>query len=160
MSVSASPRPARVVDFHAHVLHPDVYARTVNRSVISGYGARPMEERPQPGGPRWPMFSRMVVPDVQIADMDRRGVDLAVISSSTVSQSTAWADGALAAELERLANDGVAEWVSARPDRFAGAFTLPLQDMDEALAELRRCVETHRMRVVVLPAAVDGRYLG
>ena len=112
------------------------------------------------GGPRWPMFSRMVVPEVQLADMDRRGVDVSVISSSTVSQSTFWADAPVAAELERIANDGVAERVAARPDRFAGAFTLPLQDMDLALEEMRRCVEIHHMRVVNLPASINGRYLG
>ncbi|MDB5570754.1 MAG: amidohydrolase [Hyphomicrobiales bacterium] len=153
-------RTPRVIDFHAHVLHPDVYALTVNHNVISGFGARPMEERPDPAGPRWAMFSKMVLPEVQIADMDRRGIDLGVISTSTVSQSVFWAQGPLAAELDRAANDRIADWVARYPDRFAGAFTLPLQDMDLALAELARCDETLRLSVVNLPACVDGRYLG
>jgi hypothetical protein len=42
---------AKVID--AHVLHPEVYARTVNRDVVSGFGARPMEEHPTPDSPRW-----------------------------------------------------------------------------------------------------------
>lgn len=40
-----------------------------------------------------------------------------------------------------------------------GAFTMPLQDLDLALAELQRCVEQLRMRVVNLPVAVRGTYL-
>jgi aminocarboxymuconate-semialdehyde decarboxylase len=152
-------RPS-VIDFHAHVLHPAVYARTVNRNVVSGFGARPMEPAPQPGSPRWPMFSKMVVPAVQIADMDARGVDHAVIATSTVSQSTFFADGALAAELDRQANEGVADWVKAHPDRFTGAFTLPLQDMPRALREFDHAVDKLNLRIANLPASVDGRYLG
>lgn len=159
MPAAVAGKPA-VFDFHAHVVHPDVYAVTANRCIVSGFGARPVPERPQPGDVRWRNFSRMTDPAVQIADMDARGIDKAVISSSTIAQGTFWADGPTAAQLERTANDGIAQWVALHPDRFTGAFALPLQDMNLALAELQRCVEQHGMRVVSLPAQVDGRYLG
>lgn len=155
----AEPLP-QVIDFHAHVLHQDVYAQTINRNVVSGFGARPMEARPTSDSPRWPLFSKMVVPEVQIADMDARGVAHAVISTSTVSQSTFFADAGLAAELDRQANEGIGEWVRAHPKRFTGSFTLPLQDMTRALAELDYAVNRLGLRIANLPASVGGRYLG
>ncbi len=151
---------AWVIDMHAHVLHPDVQAITINHCVATGYGARPRAARPEPGDPPYENFRRMTIPAVQIADMDARGIDHALISSSTVSQSTFWADAGLAAELDRTANEGIAEWVRAHPARFSGAFTLPLQDLDRALAELEFCVRRLGLRVVNLPAEIGGRYLG
>lgn len=154
--------PARphVIDFHAHVIHPDVYAQTVNHNVVGGFGLRPMEERPEPTSPRWKLFSMMALPEVQLADMDKRGIDHAVISASTVSQSTFFADAGLAASLDRQSNERIAEWVRAHPDRFTGAFTLPLQDMGAALAELDHAVTRLHLRIANLPAACGGRYMG
>jgi len=149
-----------VVDFHAHVLHPAVYAKTISRNVISGFGLHKMEERPTPDSPRWPLFSKMVLPDVQLADMDARGIDHAVIATSTVSQSTFFADAGLAAELDRQANEGIADWVRMHPARFTGTCTLPLQDMQRALTELDYATGTLGLRIVNLPAAIDGKYLG
>jgi predicted TIM-barrel fold metal-dependent hydrolase len=151
---------ARIIDFHAHVLHPAVYARTINKNVVSGFGARVMEERPAPDSPRWPLFSKMIIPEVQIADMDARGIAHAVIATSTVSQSTFFADGMLAAELDRQANEAIADWVRAYPHRFTGTFTLPLQDMGRALVELHHAVTTLGLRIANLPASVNGKYLG
>jgi aminocarboxymuconate-semialdehyde decarboxylase len=150
----------RVVDFHAHVVHPEVYALTVNHNVVSGFGMRPMEERPQPGSPRWPLFSKMTDAQVQIADMDTHGISHAVISTSTVSQSTYFAEAGLAAALDRQANEGIAAWVRSHADRFTGTFTLPLQNIDRALAELEFAVQTLGLRIANLPASHSGHYLG
>jgi aminocarboxymuconate-semialdehyde decarboxylase len=119
-----------------------------------------MEERPAPDSPRWPLFSKMIIPEVQIADMDARGIAHAVIATSTVSQSTFFADGMLAAELDRQANEAIADWVRAYPHRFTGTFTLPLQDMGRALVELHYAVTTLGLRIANLPASVNGKYLG
>src|SRR5271169_1190635 len=49
------------------------------------------------------------------------------------------ADGAVAAELMRLMNDGLAELVARHPDRFpAFAGALSLHDVDAALVEIAR----------------------
>lgn len=159
-SSPGKPGVGPVVDFHAHVVHPDVYALTVNHNVISGFGMRTMEERPQTGSPRWPLFSKMTVPEVQIADMDARGVSHAVISTSTVSQSTFFADAELAARLDRIANEGIADWVRHYPARFSGTFTLPLQDIGMALSELDHAVTDLGLKIANLPASHNGYYLG
>lgn len=152
--------PTQVIDFHAHVLHPEVYARTINHNVVTGFGRRPMEEYPSPNSARWPLFAKMILPEVQIADMDAKGIAHAVIATSTVSQSTFFADAGLAADLDRQANERVAEWVRAYPERFTGTFTLPLQDMTRALAELDHAARRLHLRIANLPASVDGKYLG
>ncbi|HTH99129.1 MAG TPA: amidohydrolase family protein [Stellaceae bacterium] len=152
--------PQGAIDFHAHVLHAEAYARTVNHNVISGFGMRAMEPRPTPDSPRWPIFAKMTDPMVQLADMDHRGIAHAVISTSTVSQSSFFADGAEAAELDRMANEAIADWVRAYPTRFTGTFTLPLQDMPRALAELEHAVRHLKLRIANLPAAVGPHYLG
>ena len=92
------------------MVEPEIYAKTVNHNVVSGFGARPMNV-PDKGSSRWGVFSRMVEPAVQISDMDRNGVDINVISTSLVSQSTWWAEPRLAAELDRRANEQIARWV-------------------------------------------------
>ena len=151
----------RVVDFHAHVVHPEVYALTVNHNVVSGFGMRPMEERPQPGSPRWPLFSRMTDPQVQIADMDTHGISHAVISTSTVSQSTYFAEAGLAAALDRQAT-GCNRRMGARPCRpvhrhFHAAGT---EHQSKALTELEHAVHTLGLRIANLPASHNGYYLG
>ena len=148
-----------VIDFHAHVVEPEVYAKTVNHNVISGFGARPMDV-PSKGSPRWGVFSRMVEPAVQICDMDRNGVDVNVISTSLVSQSTGWAEPRLAAELDRRANEQIARWVQMHPNRFVGTFTLPMQDIDLALVEMNYAVSTLGLRIANVSSNVSGFYLG
>lgn len=149
-----------VIDFHAHVINPEVYAQTVNHNVVSGFGKRRMEERPQPGSPRWPIFAKMTDPLVQIADMDANGIAHAVISTSTVSQSTFFADPGVAATLDRQANEGIADWVSRHPDRYTGTATLPVQNIGRAVHELEYAVRQLGIGIVNLPASFDGHYLG
>ncbi len=68
--------------------------------------------------------------EATVAAMDAAGVGLGLL--------TAWhapREGAL------IANDEVAGWVAAHPDRFAGVAAVPLDRPMEAVRELRRCVE-------------------
>jgi aminocarboxymuconate-semialdehyde decarboxylase len=148
-----------VIDFHAHVVEPKVYQKTVNHNVISGFGARPMN-LPDKGSSHWEIFSRMVEPAVQIRDMDRNGVDINVISTSLVSQSTWWAEPRLAAELDRRANEQIARWVQMHPQRFTGTFTLPMQDMDLALTEMDYAVSILGLRIANVSSNTGGFYLG
>ena len=150
---------ARTVDFHCHVLHEDIVDRVADHVVLTGFGSVPAAPRPV-GSRRWNNFETMLKPQVHLADMDRRGVDMHVLSVSTVIQGTFWAEPAEDARLCRLMNDRMAEWVAAAPDRFVGSIVLPFQDMKLAMAELERCRETHRFNLVNAPASAKGTYLG
>src|SRR5262245_1485177 len=103
-----------IVDFHAHVWHPEIVRLTGNRNVSFGWGAQPFVEPPS-GSARALQLAPMSDPLLQIADMDRRGIDLFVLSSTTVSHSTSWAEPAEQARLEALSNDLIGEWVVSYP---------------------------------------------
>ncbi len=148
------------IDFHAHVLEAEVLARTLPNSVFGAFGERPEAARPEPGSRMAAAHERMLHPELRLADMDERAVDVQVLSSSTVMQYTSWAEPSLQLELEARVNDTIAGLCRSRPDRFVGSFTLPLRDLSLAVGETERAVRELGLRVANLPAAVDGSYLG
>lgn len=92
------------------------------------------------------------------ADMERYEVDAAVVS---VGPPGAFLGDAVdPSELARTANDGIAEVVRGRPERFAGLATLPLPDVEAALTELERCYDELSLDGVMLLSNVAGIYLG
>lgn len=94
----------------------------------------------------------------RIGDMDERRVALQVISPIPVcySYDAAPADGMAYA---RMQNDGIAEVVRARPDRFAGLCMVPLQDPEAACAELERAMHELGMAGVEIGTIAGGREL-
>ncbi len=148
------------IDFHAHVLEPQVFARTLPNSVFGAFGTHPERAVAEPGSRMAEAHSRMLDPKRRLADMDEHGVDVQVLSSSTVMQYTAWAEPSLQLELEARVNDAIAALCRAQPARFSGAFTVPLRDIRLAVSETERAVRELGLHVANLPAAVDGLYLG
>jgi aminocarboxymuconate-semialdehyde decarboxylase len=78
-------------------------------------------------------------PAVRLADCDRTGVRVQVLSTVPVMFSY-WAEPRHAHDLSQLLNDHIAGVVAASPHRFVGLGTLPMQDPDLAIGELERCV--------------------
>lgn len=144
-----------ILDVHVHTLAPQVFEVTRDHNVFTGFGTRP-----PPDFGRGPVYREMTVVEAQIERMDRDGIDVSLLSASTVLQGSSWADPATDLDLCRRTNDHVSEWVRAHPRRLLGSFVLPLQDLDASLKEAERCVNALGMRVVQLPAHVRGRYLG
>ncbi len=65
-----------------------------------------------------------------------------------------------AAEMARIANDGLAELVSRYPDRFlAAAACLPMNDIDATLEEVERAINTLGLRGVQVYTPVNDRPL-
>ena len=94
----------------------------------------------------------------RIGDMDERGLAMQVLSPIPVTNSYASspADGLAYA---RLHNDGIAEMVRARPDRFAGLGAIPLQDVDAACGELSYLRRDLQLLGVEIGTNVAGREL-
>jgi aminocarboxymuconate-semialdehyde decarboxylase len=92
----------------------------------------------------------------RLADMDRLGVDVQVVSTEPQMYGYQFAvESTLAIHQE--CNDEVAAMVAARPDRFAGLAIVPLQDVDVAVTELTRAVTDLGLRGVMIGDHVNGR---
>jgi predicted TIM-barrel fold metal-dependent hydrolase len=90
--------------------------------------------------------------------MARYAIDAAVISPGPPGAFLG--DQGRANELARTVNAELAAIANAQPAKFAALATLPLPDIDAALAELRHALDTLGMDGVWLPSHVAGTYLG
>jgi aminocarboxymuconate-semialdehyde decarboxylase len=143
----------KCVDFHAHFLQREVFDAGQPHSVSSCFGRNKMSLAD-------PYFERWLDPELQIADMDERGMDLQVLSSGDVLQARGWAQADEEARLAALTNDECANWVARFPTRFLPSAVLPLGgDADLTLRELERVLPTG-VRVINLPSNCRGAYLG
>src|SRR5260370_3867603 len=135
------------------MLEEGVFRASTNKTVFTGFGANPMPA-PRPGAVQ--LMHRMFDPKLEIEDMDARGIDISVVTSSTVLQGTSWADPQTDLELCMRCNDKAAEWAAQYPDRLVGTFVLPLQDLKRSLGELERAVTKLGLRVANVAAQYGG----
>ncbi|HEU4895526.1 MAG TPA: amidohydrolase family protein [Acidimicrobiia bacterium] len=105
------------------------------------------------------IVEQLTDPAARIEHMDRMGVDVQGLATF-VSEYFYWAPSAAAAESARIQNDNLAEAAAAQPDRFAlfGA-TVPLQDVDLAIAEMDRAVDDLGFKGLQIGGTVDGHNL-
>jgi gamma-resorcylate decarboxylase len=85
------------------------------------------------------VLDRLEDVDVRLDEMDRLGIERAVLSLGS-DGIQGIADVADAVATAREANDSLAEIVAGRPDRFVGLAALPLQDPRAAAEEIERAV--------------------
>lgn len=95
---------------------------------------------------------------VRIAECDRDGVDVQVLSAIPVMFSY-WAEPSRGLELARRLNDHVAGVQEARPERFVGLGTVPMQDSGLAIGELTRCMRELGLAGVEIGSNVNGANL-
>ncbi len=91
----------------------------------------------------------------RLKDMDAMGVDIQAVAVS-VYQYYYWADPEVGAKVTRLINEELAEQTSRFPHRFAPLGTVPLQDTEAAVAELRYCVGELGFRGLEINSHVEG----
>jgi aminocarboxymuconate-semialdehyde decarboxylase len=96
--------------------------------------------------------------DSRIADMDSMGVDVQAISPSP-GQYYYFAPPEVGRDASRVINDGVAEAVAKYPDRLVGIGTVPLQNTEMAINEMRRCVNELGFRGIEISTNVNGHEL-
>lgn len=94
---------------------------------------------------------------LRLTDMDRAGIDVAVLSLST--PNVFFAEGAAQAPVARMVNDAYAELIAAHPDRFRGFASIPMDDPDAALSELHRAIDVLKLNGVILLSNIRGRAL-
>ena len=158
---TAKARP--VIDFHAHVLVPDVYAVAAEHNIFSELPTDPgvtEAMRDQIRQRAGMVLGRMSDLTDRIAKMDAMGVDIQVLTASLVHQGLEWADAQTSLRLARTTNDWIAAAVAARPDRLIGLGTLPLHLPSLAVAELERCMRELGLRGVGISSTAGVLELG
>src|SRR5947209_12596271 len=93
----------------------------------------------------------------RLADLDRVGIDVEVVSLST--PNVFFADAAHQPEIARIVNDGYAELITKHPTRFKGFASIPMDDPDAALQELHRTINELKLNGVILLSNIGGRPL-
>jgi predicted TIM-barrel fold metal-dependent hydrolase len=96
-------------------------------------------------------------PQRKLQEMDRSGVDAAVLSVNIPTPDLL--ESGLALEGARICNDALAELAAHYPDRFVGLASLPLPDVAAAIVELDRALDELGLRGVFLPSHIDGKPL-
>lgn len=89
----------------------------------------------------------------RLADMDKNGIDMQVLSSSNAPQFLPPAE---AVPLCMAANDQLAAAVQAHPDRFAAFALLPMCDPEAAAAELERTVTQLHFKGALITGRPSG----
>ena len=150
------------IDFHAHILVPEVYAVAFPHSISckTADAATDDESRRILKARQEFVLKRMSDVTERIARMDAMGVDVQVLSSSHVHESTWWAEPKESLRLERMLNDHIARVVAANPARFVGLGGVPLPAPELAVEELRRCVRELGLAGVAISTTARDMELG
>jgi aminocarboxymuconate-semialdehyde decarboxylase len=98
---------------------------------------------------------KMDMLDVRMADMDRMGVDVQAVAVA-VYQYYYWTDAELGGKVARLINEEFVEATSRHAERFLPLGTVPLQDTDAAIHELRYLAKELAMRGIEIGTHVEG----
>src|SRR6266700_5072499 len=93
----------------------------------------------------------------RIADMDRVGIDVEVVSLST--PNVFFADAQLQPEIARIVNDAYAELIAKHPARFKAFASIPMDAPGEALKELHRAINDLKLNGVILLSNIGGQPL-
>lgn len=136
---------SRTVDLHAHLT-----ARTLLRAIRAGTSLHGVDPSRIARGQL-----RDIDPETRLAEMDRLGVDVQVVSVEPQMYCYE-ADADAAASIHRECNDELRELIAARPDRFRGLAVVPLQDTRAAIEELDRAMNVCGCSGVMIGDHVRG----
>ena len=143
------------IDIHAHIVDRDyLEALTRLRGLAAEHTADGKTLLRRDG--YTVMWTRADMFDIghRLGEMDRKGIDIRILSLSTPNVYYWVAQEQVA--IARQVNDALARLVRAHPDRFVGLASLPLADPDAALAELERAIGELGLKGVIIGSNVDG----
>jgi len=155
-------RPSSItIDCHAHIFteaaadyvagHMDV-ART---PTIKGAVPETVALQRKQGADRTPLM----VPggmDRRLADMEAMGLDMQLVMPAPYQCYYA-VEPEVGVKAARMVNEGVADYIAKRTDRFAALGTVPLQDGKAAAEELEYCMTKLGFRGVQILTNINGR---
>lgn len=149
------------IDIHSHVIPSRIveqFARSPGEYSARVEGEEGARRVVHEQGYVYPLFDEFLDPAAKLEAMDRKGIDVSVISPAP-PMFFYWADVDLALKVARSVNDGIAEMVSADPRRLRGMATLPMQHPDAAIAEMERVAREHGFRAIEIGTSIEGEQL-
>jgi aminocarboxymuconate-semialdehyde decarboxylase len=147
---------AKRVDIHCHYLNTDAAAKVAHLNpaqyepMVRYANALTRETNVRQGQERGPKLTSI---EVRLKDMDRMGIDVQAFCPAP-QQTYYWTEPDFGREMSRMVNDRLAEIVAKWPDRFVALGTVPLQNVQMAVAELERCVKQLGLRGVEINPSV------
>jgi len=145
------------VDVHTHVQPPEFLKGLIESGryevergqgeqlIVKEHGARFLTVVPE-----------MHQPSDRIEAMDAAGIDVQILSVSV--PQVYFLDGLVAVEMARLCNDALADIVTQYPERFRALASIPLTaDVDSAIEELGRCMDTLGMPGFLIGSNINGQ---
>ncbi len=151
------------IDIHSHLLpraYVDAARRDGNpyRAHLEYNAAADREEVVIPPSGRYVLVDQVIDPEAKIAELDRFGLDMAIVSPPAYALHHELV-GTQAAEHTRMLNDGMAAIQAEHGARLRGMAMLPIQEPELAVEELDRVVDEHGMTAAVILANIDGKNL-
>jgi aminocarboxymuconate-semialdehyde decarboxylase len=150
-----------LVDHHAH-WNPPAYLELIRdrdgtpRAELAPDGTWLYTVDEDPFGNLWtwgPSFQDL---EENIADMDRNGVEVSLLSAGAVGGDLTTCEIDFAKEACGLLNEEVAAAQARHPERLRGLAMLPLQDTDAAIELLDRAIEELGMAGVCIATNLGG----
>jgi aminocarboxymuconate-semialdehyde decarboxylase len=155
-------RPKSVtIDFHSHVAVPAAAAFVqphldASADPLSFFASADTKALNQKQG--LDIRARISQHDERLRELDAMGIDMQVaLPPPPQCYYTVPLDVAIKAA--RMINDGIAEYVAKKPDRFVGFATVPMPDGNEAAKELERAVKTLKFKGAQILTNVAGKEL-
>lgn len=147
------------IDMHTHH-YPPTYFKRIERTpsdfrfATDPSGQTIIQYR---GARFFGVTAPMTDPIRRLEDMDRVGIDMAVLSLST--PNVFFVEGSEQPEVAEMVNDAYAELIAQNPRRFMGFASIPMDNSSAALAELHRSIDVLRLNGVILLSNIRGRAL-
>jgi aminocarboxymuconate-semialdehyde decarboxylase len=135
----------RTIDIHAHLTPHCLLDALANGRELHGINPNEIARG----------RLRDIGAEQRIADMDRMGVDVHVVSCEPQMYCYQY-DSSSTIPLHKACNDEVHEMSVEHPDRFTGLAILPMQDIGAAINELDRSVNTLGLKGAMIGDHVNG----
>lgn len=145
------------IDIHTHFIPPAIIddarnGHALNDTKIELHDGTEWVVHPQ--GYRYPLSPEFWDMEAKLRQMDRLGLDAAILSISP-TMFYYWADASQAADFCRMANETVAEMAAQSGGRLYGMAAVPLQDPEKATAELEHAVGKLGLRGVEIGTVME-----
>jgi aminocarboxymuconate-semialdehyde decarboxylase len=147
------------IDIHAHVAVPEaaefVKPHLDMSTIPLAWFATP-ETKTLSAKQEADIRDRITGYDKRLAELDAMGIDVQVVCPPP-PQCYYTVPLEISVKATQIVNDGIAAFVSKKPDRFVGLGSVPMMDGNEAAKELERCMTTLKFKGVEILTNVAGK---